>query len=148
MGERGDSSYRASPVKPLKNDIIEDEALLITWMMNDSSLLEKVMGILTEEDFTEGIYRDTVSSIYKQYNENKTVSPTILINRYEDVDDQQKVSNIINTKMRYETDESRKEAFDDIIRRLKVRSISDSLSKTTDPAQLKMLLAELAKYKK
>ena len=148
MGERGDSSYRASPVKPLKNDIIEDEALLITWMMNDSSLLEKVMGILTEEDFTEGIYRDTVSSIYKQYNDNKTVSPTILINRYEDVDDQQKVSNIINTKMRYETDESRKEAFDDIVRRLKVRSISDSLSKTTDPSQLKMLLAELAKYKK
>ena len=117
-------------------------------MMKDSKLLERVMDVLDEDDFSEGIYRDTVKSIYKQYRENQSVSPTVLINRYEDVDDQQKVSTIFNTKMKYETDESRDEAFEDIVRKLKVRSISDKMTKTTDPAELKKLLGELTKYKR
>ena len=85
-----------------KTDKAEETAaahqrLLLTWMVNDPKLFERLDGTISEEDFTDEDIKSVAAKLFEQYREKKSVSPAAIIDQYDDMEKQQKVAAMIST---------------------------------------------------
>ena len=52
--------------------IIKSQKLMLTWLIEDNSLFDKIAGILGPEDFTEGICGEVAKLVFEQYEKEHT----------------------------------------------------------------------------
>jgi DNA primase len=108
----------------------EDQKYLITMMVNEPYLFEKLENVLSEEDFTVDYIRAVADMLFKQYRDTGTVNPAQILNRYEDAENQEKVSGIFTKELEFDTTPSVLEkALTDLIIKIKTANI-DRLLKT------------------
>ena len=53
----------------------QPQKLLLTWMVNEPQLFDKLEGIIGPDDFYEQIYHGVALLLFKQYEEEKAVIP-------------------------------------------------------------------------
>ncbi len=108
----------------------EDQKYLITMMVNEPYLFEKLENVLSEDDFTVDYIRAVADMLFKQYRDTGTVNPAQILNRYEDAENQEKVSGIFTKELEFDTTPSVLEkALTDLIIKIKTANI-DRLLKT------------------
>lgn len=127
----------------------QPQKLLLTWMVNEPQLFEKLEGIIGPDDFYEQIYHGVALLLFKQYEEEKAVIPGKILNQYTDLDDQKKIAELFNTTLKISpSPEDRDKALNDIVRRVKEDSIEQQMNATNDILRWQDLIKEKANLAK
>ena len=127
----------------------QPQKLLLTWMVNEPQLFDKLEGIIGPDDFYEQIYHGVALLLFKQYEEEKAVIPGKILNQYTDLEDQKKIAELFNTTLKISPlAEDRDKALNDIVRRVKEDSIEQQMNATNDILRWQDLIKEKANLAK
>ena len=127
----------------------QPQKLLLTWMVNEPQLFEKLRGIIGPDDFYEQIYHGVALLLFQQYEEEKAVVPGKILNQYTDLDDQKKIAELFNTTLKISpSQQDRNKALNDIVRRVKEDSIEQQMNATNDILKWQDLIKEKANLAK
>ena len=135
----GSGITKAAPLKSgihekkKEDGMKQSQKLLLTWLIEDTRLFDSIKGWITEEDFTEPLYRKAAQELFTQYGESGQVNPAKIISRFQE--------------------EDKEKALKGTIERIKENSI-DVRSRQSDPNDLTVVMQlineqkELEKLKK
>ena len=127
----------------------QPQKLLLTWMVNEPQLFDKLEGIIGPDDFYEQIYHGVALLLFQQYEEEKAVIPGKILNQYTDLDDQKKIAELFNTTLKISPSlEDRDKALNDIVKRVKEDSIEQQMNATNDILKWQDLIKEKANLAK
>lgn len=109
------------------------QRLLLTWLINETSLFDKLKGTISSEDFFEPLYNNIATRLFEQYYREKKVIPAAIINQYTDLEEQKKVANIFQTSLKMAPlPEDNDKAITDIVKKVKLSSIENEMNNTND----------------
>ena len=138
--------------KTAEDGISKSQKLMLTWLIEDHTLFEKIKGILGPEDFTEGIYKEVAQLVFDQYDKEHSVNPAKIINRVESKEEQSEVAALFSAGIRGEMDEAgRQKALTDTVMKLKENSLdlqSQKAIEINDTVLLMKIIAEKTELKK
>ena len=133
--------------KGLKKDdgMKQSQKLLLTWLIENTALFQKIKQYIAPEDFTEEIYHQVATILFEQYENTGTVNPAKIVSMFQNEEEQREVAGLFNATIHsVETKEDREKALKETIVRIKQNSInyqSDHLE-PTDMAGLQKLIAD------
>lgn len=141
-------------VKPVKTkqtiDISKTQSLLLTWMVNDTSLFELLDGVISEEDFSDEECFPVAKVLFEQYRQSGVLKPAAIVDMFEDVDKQRMVATMLQTELPIETSfEDRERALNEVVRKVKLDKIDMELSRSSnDMMKFQNIILEKAKLSK
>lgn len=146
---------RGEPVKNRKtpeDGIAKSQKLMLTWLIEDNGIFDKIKGFLGPEDFTEGIYHEVAALVFDQYGKEGTVIPAKIINCFQNKEEQSEVAALFSAQIRGEMDEAgRNKALADTVMKLKENSLDKQSQKAieiNDTALLMKIITEKTELKK
>lgn len=138
--------------KTTEDGISKSQKLMLTWLIEDHCLFEKIKGYLGPEDFTEGIYNQAAKLVFDQYEKENQVIPAKIINCFESKEEQSEVAALFSAGICGEINEAeRRKAITDTLIRLKENSLDIQSLKAieqNDTELLQKVLMEKMNVKK
>lgn len=138
--------------KTTEDGISKSQKLLLTWLIEDNTLFDKVAEIIGPEDFTEGIYHEVAVQVFDQYEKEKTVNPAKIINCFQSKEEQSEAAALFSAGIRGEMDDAGwQKALSDTIMRIKENSLdmkSQKAIEANDTELLMRIIAEKTQLKK
>lgn len=138
-----------------KNLVKEDgvgqaQGILLTWISNEPDIMDKLMPVLSEDDFYEEPYRIVAGFVFEQYKNEHAVNPVRILNSFQEVNEQNVVANIFNRHLREENlDKQEKEkVLNEIVKRIRQQNIDRLTRNATNPEELQKLLIMKAQLQK
>lgn len=133
--------------KPAEGMLISQK-LLLTWLIEDYVLFQKIEGIITPDDFTEDLYRQAAGMVFDQYNKEKKVTPAKIINYFESREEQTTVAGLFSTKVQIKmSDAEKKKAFADTVIKVKRNSLDAAYKSAIDKNDIIILKDIIQKQK-
>lgn len=126
------------------------QKLLLTWMVNEVTLFEKLKKVVTVDDFIDENHKEVAKKLFEQYEEKGRVDPASMIDVTEDLEKQHIIAEILQTELPFEmTDEEKTQAINDVVKKVKQERIEYELGQcANDPNKLKALVIEKAALNK
>lgn len=113
----------------------KSQRLLLTWLIEDTGLFEKIKPYIGPEDFTEELYLRTAEILFRQYEEG-AVNPAKIVSMFQDEEQQRQIASLFHTKIgEIETKQDREKALKETIVRIKQNSIA-CRSRNLDPTDM------------
>lgn len=145
---QGTRTGAASKSRPLKSGVQEkkkkengmkqSQKLMLTWLIEDPTLFDKIKPYLGPEDFTEQLYRQAAEILFAQCQEG-SLNPAGIISMFTDEEQQREIASLFNASLKeITTPQKQQKALQETIIRLKENSISYR-SKHLDPADMEGL---------
>lgn len=138
--------------KTPEDGITKSQKLMLTWLIEDNKLFERIKGFLGPEDFNDGIYKDVAVLVFDQYEKEHQVIPAKIINCFQNKEEQSEVASLFSAEIRGEIDEAgRQKALFDTVIKLKENSLDRQSQKATevnDTALLMKIIVEKMELKK
>lgn len=123
----------------------QSQKLLLTWLIENTGLYQKIKKYIVPEDFTEEIYYKVAKILFLQFEETGTASPAQIVSMFSDEEDQKEIAALFNAKIhKVETKEEWEKALKETIIKIKQNSIkyrSDHLA-PADMAGLMQLVTD------
>lgn len=108
-----------------KDGIEQSQKLLFTWISDDISVLEKILGILDISDFTGELYQKVMTMILEQYQKEKKVLPAQIISHFESKEEQTAAEHLFSMEIRGDLNkEDKKKALIETILKIKGNSLA------------------------
>ena len=121
----------------------EPQKLLLTWLVNEPVLFQKLAGIIGPDDFIEPIYHGAAMLLFEEYERDGKVMPAKILNRYTDMEDQKKIAELFNTTLKLKPlPEDNDKALTDIVRKVKEDSIEHKMNESNDIMKWQELIQE------
>jgi DNA primase len=135
-----------------ENGLIKSQKLMLTWLIEDNTLFDKIKGILSPEDFTEGICSEVAGLVFEQYENEHAVNPARIINNFQSKEEQSEAAALFSAGIRGEMNEAGwQKALSDTVFRIKENSL-DELSRKAieinDTIMLQKIIKEKQELKK
>lgn len=138
--------------KRKKDGLLESQKLLLTWIIEEEGLYPQLKPYISPKDFTDELYREAATILFSMFDVGK-VNPAIIINQFENEDDQREIAGLFNARLEMvESRDDKIKAIQETLYKVKKNSLeqpSDSVS--TDSVQDLMQMIEekknLEKYK-
>jgi DNA primase len=138
--------------KNIEDGISKSQKLMLTWLIEDNTLFDKIKGLLGPEDFTEGIYNDVASLVFDQYEKEHSVNPAKIINCFQSKEEQSEVASLFSAGIRGEMDQAGwRKALSDTVIKLKENSLDKQSQKAieaNDTESLMKIITEKTELKK
>ncbi len=135
-----------------EDGISKSQRLMLTWLIEDNSLFDRVKGILGPEDFTEGIYAEVARLVFAEYAARQEVKPAKIISCFTSKEEQSEAAALFSAGIQGEMDESgMQKALYDTVLRLKENSLDKQSMKAievNDTALLQRIIMQKAELKK
>ena len=135
-----------------EDGITKSQKLMLTWLVEDNTLFDKIKGILDPEDFTEGICNKVATLVFDQYEKEHTVIPAKIINRFESKEEQSEVAALFSAGIKGDMNKvDWQKALSDTVQRLKEHSLDKQSEKAiavNDTALLQKIIMKKAELKK
>ena len=139
--------------KDKSDKLSQSEKMMLTYLINEPALYPQIKSYITEDDFSEGIYREVARLILKELEDGEVPNPARIISMYEDPEDQSMVSSLFTTEVRQlETKEDKEKAVAEILYKLKERNFrrheetrGNDISAITESIAEKKALQEIKK---
>ncbi len=126
--------------KKAEDGITKIQKLLITWITEDDSLINKLKGILKPEDFTDGIYRDVAKLVFETCEKDQEVKPAKIINCFQSAEEQTEAASLFNSNLLGEVEEAdRQKALLDTVYRMKEESLNRQSLKAIEDNDTELL---------
>lgn len=143
----GDQSAGA-PGRPETKDN-KTSKLLLTWLVNRPELFARLDGVVSEADFEPGIYRTVADKLYSQYREKHKVEPAVVVNTFQDVEEQRLVAGMLQTDLAIDmTEEEVGNAITEVVKKIKLASIKKQLENENDMMKVQQLIKDRKKIEK
>lgn len=147
--EQYDRERRGDSFQKKENSLQEGQKILLTWLIEDVSLFQKVNKILKVEDFREEPYHSVAALIFQQYEETGEVNPAKIINQFESIEEQNLVASMFNRNLDEElTIQEKERALNETIYQIKKDSLDYQNSRATDLMQIQQIIKEQAELQK
>lgn len=135
-----------TPSKEKKTDakkgILQAQKILITWILDEPSLLDKISPIINENDFSEPVYNKVAELLFEQIRV-KDIHPAKIIDHFESEEEHREVSALFNTPLRQEMSlTEREKALNDTVRKIKKNSLENRSRKAADVKELQEIIKE------
>ncbi|MCD8151055.1 MAG: DNA primase, partial [Clostridiales bacterium] len=135
----------AAERKPLKSGVHENkkkedgmkksQRLMLTWLIEDPSLFDRIGELIGPEDFTEEIYRQVAEIVYVQHAEGG-VNPARIISMFPEEEQQREAAALFNARIEsLDKKQDREKALNETVRRVKQNSIAYR-SRHLDPTDI------------
>lgn len=109
--------------KPKDGGMMESQRILITYLIEEDGLYEKIKQYITADDFTEKLYHIVAVILFEQL-ERGEVNPAKIINNFTDEEEHKKVAALFNTKPKaVDTRVDKEKALNETIVRVKENSL-------------------------
>lgn len=113
----------------------QSQKLLLTWMIEEPGLYQRIREYIHPEDFTEEIYRKAAEILFRQYEEEGKPNPAQIVSLFGE-EEQREIAALFNARIEeVETKNDREKALKETILRIKQNSI-DYRSKQMDPTDM------------
>jgi len=148
--EKPKSGQNSQRIK--ENGMLKSQKLLLTWLIEDEQIFDIIKPYITEEDFTEDLYKTVAKMLFEQYREGN-LNPARIINHFADMEEQREVASLFNATIQIETEQEKEKALHETIYRVKQNSIfnQSEIQDFSDIVQMQQIvtskrqLEELAK---
>ncbi len=132
------------------DQMLKAERLLITWLINESSLFDALNGVLSPEDFYEPVYHSIAEELFTQYKAEGKVTPAAILDHYQSKEEHDKIAGIMQQDFDMEiAQEEKAKTVTDLVRTVKERSILHQLDNAKgDLTKINQLMMEKARIQK
>ena len=133
------------PKKKREDGLRQAEKMLLTWLISDSDIFDKVAAYIKPEDFIDPLFSGVAEKVYEQYGTGN-ISPAAIIADYATTEEHTEVAAMFSADL----DESlnnleREKTLNDIVIRIKANSLNHELNKTVDPKRMQEIIIEQQK---
>lgn len=137
---------RMEPVRKKKEDgIRQAEKILLTWMIEDGDIYDKVKEYIQPEDFIDPLFKDVASKVYEQY-ESGSVNPAAIIGSYSDGDMHSEIASMFSAELSESLSKSEREkTLNDTVLRVKKSSLDYKLEHATDAKTMQDIIGRQMK---
>lgn len=131
---------RASAPKKKKEDgVRQAEKILLTWMIEDAGIFEKVKEYISPQDFVNPLFKDVADKLYAQY-ESGSLNPAAIISTYDAEETHSEVAAMFSMELDNRLNHNEREkALNDTVLKVKNNSIQYQIDQTADLAQIQQL---------
>ena len=148
--ERPKSTVVSKPTR--QDNTKKPQRLLLTWIVEEPAVYQKIKPYIRAEDFTEGFYRQVADKLFAGL-EQGAFNPASIISTFEEEEEQRLVAELFNTKLeKLTTMQEKEKAFHDILCAVKKNSfeyysarMGSDMEALTQVIQGKKELEELSK---
>ena len=112
----------------------KSQKLLLTWLIEQKGLYDKIKAYISPEDFTTEMYRQVAELLFKQLEE-KTVVPAKIINHFMEPEQQREAASLFNSSLQVDTKAEMEKALNETIYRIMENSI-DYRTANLDPTDI------------
>ncbi|MFV0465076.1 MAG: DNA primase [Lachnospiraceae bacterium] len=110
--------------KKKEDGMKQSQKLMLTWLVEDTTLFDTTSSYISPSDFTEEIYEKVAEILFLQYKETKTVNPAKIISMFSDETEQREIASIFNARiLNLESEHDLQKALWETILRIKRNSI-------------------------
>lgn len=123
----------------------EAQKLLLTWLVNEPSLFEKLKGMIDSNDFLEPAYHAAAILLFEQYEQEGKVTPAKIINQFENAKEQSEIASLFHTSLKVEPlPKDNEKVITDIVKKVKKNRIDYEMSHSNDIMTWQELIKEKA----
>ena len=137
---------RAEPVRKKKEDgVRQAEKILLTWMIEDGDIYDKVREYIQPEDFIDPLFKDVAAKIYEQY-ESGSINPAAIIGSYSDGEMHSEIAAMFSAELSDSLSQSEREkTLNDTVLRVKKSSLDYKLEHATDAKTMQDIIGRQMK---
>ncbi len=148
-GRTGNANGTKSRRRPDREDgIRRSQRLLLTWLIEDPSLFDKIRGIINADDFVEELYHQVAVMVFEGH-EQGSLNPAAILSRFINDDDQyREVAALFNASLKESlSNEEQKKAFAETVLKVRRHSLDTASRNAKDIAQLQEIIKQQAALK-
>ena len=141
-GGEGRTPFVARERKREKEDGVKrSQRLLLTWLIEDPALFDKIEGIISPEDFKEELYHQVAQMVFDGHRAGD-LNPAGILNRFINDEAQYKeVAGLFNASLRESLNqEEQKKAFAETVKKVKKNSLDEASRAASDIEQLQKII--------
>lgn len=121
--------------------LLASQKLLLTWLVNDVSLLRRIKPWLGWEDFVHPVYQAVSRAVYEAIETTGQIVPGQIINLFQNKEEQNLVAGIFNSNIAgIEDKNAREKALTETVVRIKRYHLDELSRKTQDLAELQKII--------
>ena len=137
---------RMEPARKKKEDgIRQAEKILLTWMIEDGDIYDKVSEYIQPNDFIDPLFKDVASKVYEQY-ETGSVNPAAIIGSYSDGDMHSEIAAMFSAELSESLSKSEREkTLNDTVLRVKKSSLDYKLEHAADAKTMQDIIGRQMK---
>lgn len=118
------------------------QRLLLTWIADNPLVYPQLRRYISEEDFTNDLYRKTAGLLFEQMDGGEFM-PARIVSHFEAEEDRKEVSAIFHTVLRGEmSTEEKEKALRDIVVKVRKNSLEEKRKHAVSSQELQQILAE------
>jgi len=145
-GRTGNGDGTKSRRRPEREDgIRRSQRLLLTWLIEDPALFDKIRGVITADDFVEELYHQVAVMVFEGH-EQGSLNPAAILSRFINDDDQyREVAALFNASLKESlSNEEQKKAFSETVLKVRRHSLDTASRNAKDIAQLQDALKQIS----
>lgn len=150
VAEAGAGGQRRTGKKPDREDgIRQSQRLLLTWLIENPELFDKIQGVITADDFVEELYHQVAVQVFEGH-EKGNLNPAAILNYYiNDEDQYRQVAALFNASLGDSLgNEEQKKAFAETVYKVKKNSLDVAGRNAGNIEELQRIIREQANLKK
>ncbi len=131
--------------KPKKevDGIKQSQKILLTWLIEEPEIYDKIKNIITADDFKDEMYHKVAELVFRHFRENGKVLPAVILNQFSSKEEQKEIAALFNTGLVGEINHAEKEkALNDTIHRVKKFSLDYDSGRATSIDELQRIIRE------
>ena len=131
-----------------EDGIRRSQRLLLTWLIENPALFDKIKGIITADDFVEDLYHQVAVMVFEGH-EAGNVNPAGILSWFINDEDQYKeVAALFNASLKESlNNEEQKKAFAETVMKVRKNSLDTASRNAKDIAQLQEIIKQQAALK-
>lgn len=133
------------PAKKREDGLRQAEKMLLTWIISDRDVFEKIGHYITPKDFIDPLFSDVARKVYEQY-EKGNINPATIIGDYDTPEEYSEVAAMFSADLDAGlSTQEREKTLNDIVIRIKSNSLNNELKSTMDPRRMQEIIAQQQK---
>ena len=122
-----------------ESGIRQAEKILLTWIIDDRNVFEKVRQYITPKDFLDPLLKDVADKLYIQFDNGK-VNPATIINTYETEEEHSEVAALFSAELDAGLSQNeRQKALNDTVIKVKNNSLEYEMDCATKQGNSKLV---------
>lgn len=127
----------------INDGIKTSQRLLLTWIIDEPEIYEKIKGIVGADDFDDEIYHKAAGMIFVQLENGEKPTPAKVVNLFTDEEEHKVVASLFNTQLAESLSGAEKEkAITDTVKKVKDYSLTKAIKAATDGSEMQRLMME------
>lgn len=131
-----------------EDGIRKSQRLLLTWLIEEESLFDKIEGVITADDFLEPLYHQVAEMVFEGHRDG-TLNPAAILNHFiNDEDQYREAAALFHAALGESLDnEEQKKAFSETVKKVKQNSLDHASRNVKDIGELQDVIRQQAALK-